>query len=353
MNYRSQSGLSARGLLAETLVWSCLFWPGLIGAQPSAADTDGEAVEYPPVYRVEAIVFRHADGRSDRRRAPGPADFTERLDPLLVAYANEAAQQQLARLARFLPVAEVPGTQDETTPFLEFEEQRLRPVPPVYAALGDLSTSMQRAMSRLLDAPDYEPVETRGWIQFAPPQRRSVAVRVHDRTVVEKLEPAARFPGPGPVPSPHVLPFGPLFQTPPPARAIYRLDGSITLRQRRFLHLDLDLVWQSQTRAPADPGVDPDFALKPGAERRPEAKADAEKTAEDEWELHRLQQSRVVRPGRLEYFDSSLFGVLVRVERFKLVVPEIKDAPTQPTVEAPDAPGGSAPARQPVTETGS
>lgn len=351
MNHSSQSGLAARALLAAALVWSCLFWTGSIGAQLSTADAAGEAVEYPPVYRVEAIVFRHADARSDRRRAPGPADFTERLDPLLVAYANEAAQQQLARLARFLPVAEVPGTQDETTPFLEFEEQRLRPVPPVYAALGDLSSSMQRAMSRLLDAPDYEPVATRGWIQFAPPQRRSVAVRVHDRTVVEKLESAVSL---DPVPSPHVLPFGPLFETPPPARAIYRLDGSVNLRQRRFLHLDLDLVWQSRTRAPADPGVDRDFALKPGtgAERDREAKADAEKTDEGDWALHRLQQSRVVRPGRLEYFDSSLFGVLVRIERFELVVPEIEDAPTQPTVEAPDAPGGSAPARQPVTETG-
>jgi len=362
MNFSTQSGLPARALLAVALFWWGLLGPGPATAQPAPRDARDESAEYPAVYRVEAIVFRHADGRSDRRRSAAPADFTDRLDPLLVAAAFEAAGRQLARLAAFLPVAEVPGTPDEATPFLESGEQTLRPIPPVYSALGDLSTSMQRAMSRLIDAPAFEPVTARGWIQLAPQEERTAAARVHDRSVVEALEPEA---GPGPVPVAHVLPFGPLIQAPPPARAIYRLDGTLRLRQRRFLHLDLDLVWQTRARMQADTGDDPDAAEGASAPGKDDSETDeteeAGETDEDgeggedgeddgeKWELHRLQQSRVVRPGRLEYFDSSLFGVLVRIDRFAQVVPEVEDAPTEPVMGAP---GDSAPSGRPVTENG-
>ena len=338
----------ARALLAAALCWSSLCWPVPAAGQRSTRDAPDEKAEYPPVYRVEAIVFRHADGRSDRRRATAPADFTDRLDPLLVATAFKAAQLQLARLAEFLPVAKVPGMPDEATPFLESEAQTLRPIPPVYSALGDLSTSMQRAMSRLVDAPAFDPVTARGWLQLAPQRERTAEVRVHDLSVVEALEPET---GPSPLPLAHVLPFGPLIETPPPARAIYRLDGTIRLRQRRFLHLDLDLVWQTRSRMPADTEADTDSrGYKAESDTSDSASAPAPGEDEEEaWELHRLQQSRVVRPGRLEYFDSSLFGVLVRIDRFKLVVPEVDDEPTEPVLEAP---GSSAPSRRPVTENG-
>lgn len=277
----------------------------LSAQQPAARES--QAVGYPPVYRVEVIVFGHADGRSDRIRGAGPLDFTDRLDPLLIARANVTAERQLAGLAGFLPVARIPGEIRETTPYLESGQQTLRPIPPVYSALGDLSRPIRRVMDRLLDAPDYDPVTARAWIQ---PARSTAAMRIHDQTVVDRVEPED---GQRLVHVAQVLPVGPLAETPPSALDIYRLDGTLRLRRRQFLHLDLDLVWQTRARALTDrmPPVD-----------QPAAVTNEPDDGEGEWQLHRLQQSRIVQPGRLEYFDSSLFGVLVLIERFEQIVPE-------------------------------
>lgn len=296
-----------------------------LGAQQPASG-EPEAVEYPPVYRVELIVFGHADGRSDRLRGAEPLDFTDRLDPLLVARTNDFAERQLAGLAGLLPVARIPGEIGETTPYLRSEARTLRPIPPVYSALGDLSRPIQRAMDRLLDAPEYDPVTARAWIQLAPRNRPTAALRLHDQTVVDLIEPED---GRSLVPVPHVLPFGPLTVTPPPALDIYRLDGTLRLRRRQFLHLDLDLVWQTRARALAN--------RMPAVEESPEA-ASGPEGGQGEWQLHRLQQSRIVEPGRLEYFDSSLFGVLVLIERFEQVVPEIEIPEPEPATPNTPAP---------------
>ncbi|MEX0915059.1 MAG: CsiV family protein, partial [Wenzhouxiangellaceae bacterium] len=100
------------------------------------------------------------------------------------------------------------------------------------------------------------------------------------------------------------------------------------LRQRQFLHLDLDLVWQVPARAPAD---------RASRGRREPPVGMSTDRAENEWLLHRLRQSRIVRPGRLEYFDSSLFGVLVRIERFEQVVPAIEQPEPEPETPGQDA----------------
>lgn len=317
-------------------------WSGLamllaaasLPAQQSASPRTG-SIEYPPVYRVEVIVFSHTDGRSDRMRRTDPIDFTDRLDPLLVARANDIAERQLAGLATMLPVARIPGDVDETTPWLESEVQTLRPIPPVYSALGDLSRPIQRAMDRLRAAPEYDPVTARAWIQLARRGQPTAALRIHDQAVVDLIEPADNR---SLVPVPHVLPFGPLVETPPPALDIYRLDGTLRLRQRQFLHLDLDLVWQTRARTLADRRLPAGRSIGTPPEG-----------AEDEWHLHRLQQSRIVQPGRLEYFDSSLFGVLVRIDRFEQVVPEVPEP--EPAAAGTDSPASSEMV-DPVTNSG-
>jgi hypothetical protein len=312
-------------------------------AQQSASpEAEAEAVEYSPVYRVEVIVFRHVDGRSDRIRSAAPVDFTDQLDPLVVARANDIAERQLAVLAEGLPVARIPEEIDESTPRLETDEQTLRPIPPVYSTLGDLSRPIQRAMDRLLDAAEYDPVMARAWIQLVGRGRAVAAMRIHDQTVVDVIEPDANR---SLVPVPHALPFGPSMETPPPALNIYRLDGTVRLRQRQFLHLDLDLVWQ--TRAPR-------LADRMPPADMPAAAIDGTQAGEGEWQLHRLQQSRIVKPGRLEYFDSSLFGVLVRIERFAQIVPEIKAREPDPAAPAANPPESSESSEivDPVTNSG-
>jgi len=307
-------------------------------AQQSATG-ESDAIEYPPVYRVEVIVFSHADGRSDRIRSAASMDFTDQLDPLLLARANDLAESRLADLAVALPVARIPGKIDETTPWLETDGQILRPIPPVYSALGDLSRPIQRAMDRLLDAPEYEPLMARAWIQLAPRGRPTAALRIHNQTVVDLIEPDDDQ---SLVPVAHVLPFGPLVETPPPALDIYQLDGTLRLRQRQFLHLDLDLVWQTQAQALAD------RSIPTGGQSA--VTNDLQATGSD-WLLHRLQQSRIVEPGRLEYFDSSLFGVLVRIERFAQVVPEIEIPEPEPAATDANLPK-SPETVDPVTNSG-
>lgn len=306
-----------------------------LAAQQSAPPASG-AIDYPSVYRVEVIVFGHADGRLDQGFSERPADFTEWLDPLLVARANDIAQRQLAVLAEVLPIARIPGEIDERTPRLESDDQTLRPIPPVYSALGDLSKPIQRAMDRLLDAPEYEPVTARAWIQLAVRGRPTATLRIHDQTMVDLIEPGDDR---SLVPEPHVLPFGPLVETPQPGLEIYRLDGSLRLRQRQFLHLDLDVVWQSRARSVADRMLPTDEST---------AASSGPEIAQGEWQLHRLKQSRIVKPGRFEYFDSSLFGVLVWIERFEQIVPDIEEPELDPAT--PNS-ADSAATAEPVTNS--
>ena len=289
-------------------------------AQSQSARAGNQASEYPPVYRVELVVFEHVGGDSDRRRASAPAAFPTLLDPLLVARAHDAANLALATLRRPLPMLPRPGEANEFTPYLESDSTTLKPIPPLYAALDDHSAPIRGVVQRLSDADGFEPVATRTWIQPAPRGRTTPRVRMHDDLVVDTRSP-------GPIRSPLFFPHWlrvpvridaqgrvvgePLFDAPPPRQAVYRVDGSARLRRRQFLHLDLDLVWQQRAEA-----------IQAGNE--------------PEWRLHRLAQSRVVEPGRVEYFDSSRFGVLALVRRFEQVVPE-RPEPTRPA-----APGDNA-----------
>lgn len=276
-------------------------------AQSTTARSGERAAQYPPVYRVELVVFEHVGGDSDLRRASAPTTFATLLDPLLVARAHDAADLAVDALRPLLPMLPRTGGEvDEFTPYLESESTTLKPSPPAYAALGEHSSPIRGVLQRLSESDAFEPVATRTWIQPTPRGRATPALRMHDDFVVDTLLP-------DPIRSPLFFPHRlrvpvrvdsqgrvvsrPLFDAPPPAQAVYRVDGSARLRRRQFLHLDLDLVWQqrAETLGPAD---------------------------EPEWRLHRLAQSRVVEPGRLEYFDSSRFGVLALIRRFEQVVPE-------------------------------
>lgn len=293
----------------------------------------GAAPEYPPVYRVELIVFEHVGGGSDRRRAAGPVDFTARLNPLVVARANDAVDEALAMLRTgALPMLPDPNAAGDDAPRLTSQSETLVPIPPPFAALARLSGPTGRALDRLVGSAAHQPVATRAWIQLAARGRAGPPVRIHDATPVTTLPPARGLP---PFfPSWLALPAGAsedgerrLFRPAPPRLAIYRLDGTARLRRRQFLHLDLDLVWQQR-----EPAVGP----------RPAAAADTDPRHPQPWLLHRLRQSRVVEPGRLEYFDSSRFGVLALVTRFEQVVPEPEEAAETVVPEAAASPDPAA-----------
>jgi len=76
----------------------------------------------------------------------------------------------------------------------------------------------------------------------------------------------------------------------------YALDGSASLRRSRFLHFDLDISFRSLA-----PGAEPGIAGPPL------------RNAQSAFQVHELRQSRQIRTGRMEYFDSPVLGALLWV----------------------------------------
>jgi len=259
------------------------------------------------VYRVELIVFEHVGGRSDRRPAAEPMNFTETLDPEALAALDAAIADHLPVLAESVPTLTLPPRIGPEAPALAKGEETIQPVPRDYAAV-ELSPTMQRALSRLETSPAHSPVATAAWFQTAERGQRSAQVRVHDDEIVSIRQPQT------PQRPDSLVDLGPQlgrdlpFEPVPVARPIYRIDGTARLRRTQFLRLELDLAFNQPSRSDAD-------------------SADETSGSDPRWLLHRLQQQRAVRPERFEYFDSSRFGVLARITEYKRIVPEPVPAP--------------------------
>jgi hypothetical protein len=90
--------------------------------------------------------------------------------------------------------------------------------------------------------------------------------------------------------------------------AYYRLDGTVSLVRRRFLHLAMAIEWREPV---FDEALAPLFIDAP-AQPPAAMDADAPRTAPppSAFLVHRLEQSRPVRSGRMEYFDGPVLGVL-------------------------------------------
>ncbi len=283
----------------KTCPYPILFLAGLL-ALPLMSLAEAED----PYYRVEIIVFSHADGRSDARRQDTIEDFTELTNPVQRAAAlgprpgaeaSDALDEERTERDR---QAELDAVLDLIDTLADLESDELAPALPTwpepYLALESLSPRMEAALSRLWDSAGHDVLAWRAWHQPLAPQTSGERVRVHDDVVV-----AAEWVEIMPTGIPALAKLadgGPGTLEP---RFHYRLDGGIRLRQRQFLHLEAELHWRVPpvNRRPWLPG--------------PEFIEDAA------YEIHRLSQSRTVRPDRLEYFDSSWLGLLVLIEELE------------------------------------
>lgn len=261
-----------------------------------------------PIYRVEVIVLVHLDGQSDRYRIDRARDYSSLTDPLLKARQlswveseteDERSDDDTAvdwdRVNESLDLdlpdalddeAEAAASADDAGPV-----QVLYPL--TYHSLDQLGPEMRQAWRRLEDSGRYQALTWRAWHQPLSRQAPSRPVRVHDETLIQS----------------HWLALDPLLGRPNAdnknntlglvntliPQILYRLDGSIRIRQRQFTHAEIELVWHD----PIDTGVGPLASehLAPGG-----------------YEIHRINQSRTIRPERLEYFDSGWLGVLIRIE---------------------------------------
>ncbi len=90
----------------------------------------------------------------------------------------------------------------------------------------------------------------------------------------------------------------------------YQLDGTVQLRRSRFLHLFLDLEYREKN------SVTPVEQVAIGSN---ESQAEVQKDDGNKIEhgVFSLKQNRQVRTGRMQYFDTPYFGVLVLVSAIK------------------------------------
>ena len=160
-------------------------------------------------------------------------------------------------------------------------------------------------------------------------------VRVHDLEVILSVEPAAAglttaepqelapAPDQDPAHSATVVPAD--VAEAPPIRH-YRLDGAASLTRSRFLHLSIAVelrepLYEGTAAAGAGPRTIDSRDVSPDASMGgvPDA---PEQPAPTGFLVHELVQSRVVRTGRMEYFDGPVLGVLAWVTDISETVAE-------------------------------
>lgn len=265
-------------------------------------------------YRVEVIVFTHAGGETDAWPLERPADHAGTFDP---AWQSFASRQQLDRTedeggARRSD-REAALSVVETIANLEsgeesFSEALLYPEP--WRALEALSEPMQQARRRLEQSGAYRIHAWLAWHQPVDEESGGRAVRIHDDQLIDvdwvSLSATGRLLRDG-RPVETIEELAPAFH--------YRLDGFIRLRQRQFMHADVTLDW----RVPAAIGPTP-FPVP---------------TRNAELEVHRLDQSRTIRPDRFEYFDSQWTGLLLRLTPYELDPPEEESEAPDGEAESP------------------
>lgn len=257
------------------------------------------------LFLVEVIVIGHPDGRSDQRASDELRDFSQLIDPVWIARLtaemsadNEAGPgnapstadpgqpNELAEPAEQRPAQRPTGRLIESgmpVDLAHWLEQGATLYPVTFSNQISLGPEMSRAWQRIDNNPGFEALAWRAWVQPVERGQRSPAVRIHDQHVIGGNW-AAMFD----------LPEGLVAPWP---QSHFRLDGSLRLVQRQFLHAEIDLDW----RLPISGGnIDAPPPL----------------LASHRYRVHRLEQSRTVRPDRIEYFDSSRVGVLLRIQRW-------------------------------------
>ena len=157
-------------------------------------------------------------------------------------------------------------------------------LPDELSVIEDKSPAVDDAWRRLRGSANYRPLLYAAWEQnrtdYYPP------MRIHDQHLLTtELRPPTQYmladlTAPDPLS---------VYRS-----AFYQLDGSVQLRRSRFLHVDLDLEYRDVQ--PAADGV----AANPG-----------------QYRVHSIKQNRQVRTGRMQYFDTPQFGVLVLVTAIK------------------------------------
>lgn len=345
-----------------------------------------QAEERPPEYRVEVLVVEPVDPGSDAWPVDEPVRFSHVFDPRLAAALVDAMGPVWPWIDALGPTIPRPGlprvgllpAPDEAPDGSPDPEPVTRPWAGI--ALDALTPALAAARERVERTGEFSAVAALAWLQTAGSSRRPRPMRIHDDVVIlrdevesdepfgdesgdrgalrsdpldtrvaplepDRDDPATRPEPRADEPAPtrgessglYASLRGRALASDEPRREIVpvpqvtlRFDGALALIQRQFLHADLDLRWRSVVQRPQAPNA-PRVAPRQSAEDDP--------TPPPQFEVHRLRQSRAIRPDRWEYFDSERFGVLLRVTELEPLAPLPPPEPT-PAIDRSALPAG-------------
>ena len=225
-------------------------------------------------YRVEVIIFRNLAVISDATGVDELRSFSQFPD-LEETTPNTASPRETA--------TKLPGTPRSD-------------LPDDLNVINQKGAEMTDAWRRLRSSNDYQPLIYSAWEQnrtdYYPP------MRIHNQQIINTQ-----------LPTPTQITVAELATEDPLATyrsVFYQLDGSLQLRRSRFLHLFVDLEYrEKKARSVRVPGL---FNENPAPV---EPETDPENNAG--YGVFALKQNRQIRTGRMNYFDSPYFGVLVLV----------------------------------------
>lgn len=277
-------------------------------------------------YRVEILVLTHLDYTEKPIEIRNLEDFSSALDFLqpIEEDAEEdtekEAEEDAATLADEAGPAQAPADTEEPlfedqTASAQAPEELLAEALNAVVPVEEMGPEMQDAWRRLRLSGPFRPLQYLAWEQGSNPPFPTL--RVHDgeavliddpwaaqRLVEELASPPDMVAGENVNGTPAGLDADETETTLPDPVVYYRLDGTASLSRSRFLHLAFALEWR-EPKFDLNPA--PTAAL-PAASVNPEALPVEPRPSG--FRVHRLEQSRPVRSGRMEYFDGPVLGVL-------------------------------------------
>ena len=245
-------------------------------------------------YRVELLVLTHLHHDQEPREYKYLEDYSPATDFLTPSESEDEKEESGETDAQDALAAEEP----DLNALIHIEE---------------MSEVMREAWRRLRLSAPFRPEQYLSWEQGS--EAPFPALRIHDLEVIMVVDPYAEqrlelleqeqatvFADPAGLDAMDEAEEPGL---PDPA-VFYRLDGAVTLKRTRFLHLELDLqlreaLWDEESLAPAEVIT-----------------LETEKPQPSAFLVQALQQSRQVKTGRMEYFDGPVLSVLAFITSIKV-----------------------------------
>jgi len=240
-------------------------------------------------YRVELLVLTHLHHVQEPRELPFLEDYSPAMDLLAPPEPEEEDEEEAD-----IDLAAAPETEE--------------PDPNAIVHIEEMSEVMREAWRRLRLSAPFRPEQYLSWEQGST--EPFPALRIHDPEVIMVVDPYAEqrlelleqgqttvFADAAGLDS--------LDETEEPGLpdpvVFYRLDGVVTLKRTRFLHLELDLqlreaVWDEESLARAEV-MAPEY----------------EKPQPSAFQVFALRQIRQVKTRRMEYFDGPVLSVLAYI----------------------------------------